>query len=639
MCRIPHHRVIRWVFVGLAVFGLWTPMNIVRAAVNVCDESSLRAAVAAGGHVTFNCDGTILLSSTLVITQDVVLDATGRSVAISGDNRVRIIEVKNGADLELIHLTLERGLAEGTNGAVGQPGGRAAGGAVLVTSPSALNATDCNFFNNRAVGGRGGDGDTVLVTQPGSGGPAEGGAIAHGVNVFLTNCLFLFNAATGGAGGFWSLGGHPVIAPRGFSSGGAVSTGDNGWLVAGNCMFTSNAATAGGAIDLPYGRGNLSNCWFSANKAENSGGAIQHGGASLVVSDSVFFSNSTSGRPAWGGGIRHGGVGNLSVERCKFGGNIAAGSAGVVIGSSVMDGGNAAGGALAIFGGQATVSACVFDGNWAVGGDGCCPGPPRPASAGSGRGGGIYSQGLTTVRNTTFANNVARAGGGPIQPLDPAALGGGLACGAGELRIQYSTIASNAAYNFTNSAHGGGVAQLAVGASAMVYLENSLVSGNTTNNAFGENVYPRMLNGEYNVSSDATPGSTNTANNLDPNIGPLGDNGGPVATMALLAGSPAVNSADPAACVSADARGVNRPQNGRCDVGAFEQTFLELHPQPNLHVLVSYSGVPNETYTLESSWDLINWQELLTQSSGDGLMSWELPGTAFKVVFRIKLLP
>jgi hypothetical protein len=56
----------------------------------------------------------------------------------------------------------------------------------------------------------------------------------------------------------------------------------------------------------------------------------------------------------------------------------------------------------------------------------------------------------------------------------------------------------------------------------------------------------------------------------DPGLGPLVDNGGPTETHRLLAGSPARNAAEQAACLPADQRMIVRPQAGACDVGAVE---------------------------------------------------------------------
>ena len=49
-----------------------------------CTEAALRTAMIGGGLVTFTCDGTITLTNTLTVSEDTVLDATGRQVTISG---------------------------------------------------------------------------------------------------------------------------------------------------------------------------------------------------------------------------------------------------------------------------------------------------------------------------------------------------------------------------------------------------------------------------------------------------------------------------------------------------------------------------------------------------------------------------
>jgi hypothetical protein len=53
---------------------------------------------------------------------------------------------------------------------------------------------------------------------------------------------------------------------------------------------------------------------------------------------------------------------------------------------------------------------------------------------------------------------------------------------------------------------------------------------------------------------------------------PLANNGGPTRTMALRAGSPAIDLIRPSGdgCATIDQRGVTRPAGGRCDAGAFE---------------------------------------------------------------------
>jgi hypothetical protein len=56
----------------------------------------------------------------------------------------------------------------------------------------------------------------------------------------------------------------------------------------------------------------------------------------------------------------------------------------------------------------------------------------------------------------------------------------------------------------------------------------------------------------------------------DPLLGPLVNNGGFTQTMALSAGSSAIDTGNDATCASTDQRGVARPQGAHCDMGAYE---------------------------------------------------------------------
>src|SRR4029077_1011624 len=87
--------------------------------VNSPYEASLRAPLAGGGAVTFACDGTITLASTVAITNDTSLDASGHSIVISGGSIVRLFTVKSNLTFTLRTLTLARGFALGTNGVSG----------------------------------------------------------------------------------------------------------------------------------------------------------------------------------------------------------------------------------------------------------------------------------------------------------------------------------------------------------------------------------------------------------------------------------------------------------------------------------------------------------------------------------------
>jgi hypothetical protein len=63
--------------------------------------------------------------------------------------------------------------------------------------------------------------------------------------------------------------------------------------------------------------------------------------------------------------------------------------------------------------------------------------------------------------------------------------------------------------------------------------------------------------------------------NVDPMLGPLQDNGGSTQTMALLPGSPALNTGDPAQLGVPDQRGVVR--SGGVNIGAYQASATAFH--------------------------------------------------------------
>lgn len=100
--------------------------------VTSCTESALRSALIDGGQVRLACDGVIVLSDALVITNDTILDATDHAVTFSGGNSTRLIVINPGVRLFLRNLTLADGLSRGTNSIVSNgSGGDGIGGAVF----------------------------------------------------------------------------------------------------------------------------------------------------------------------------------------------------------------------------------------------------------------------------------------------------------------------------------------------------------------------------------------------------------------------------------------------------------------------------------------------------------------------------
>jgi beta-glucanase (GH16 family) len=175
-------------------------------------------------------------------------------------------------------------------------------------------------------------------------------------------------------------------------------------------------------------------------------------------------------------------------------------------------------------------------------------------------GGGLRSLGQVTVTNSTVSGNEALAWyGGAIFHTD------------GVLQIEHSTVANNKAPAFAPEALFVGTFG---GAGATLRLKGSIVANNTGGcftGFFGSG--PVVLASEgHNVASDGSChlDAAGDQPNTNPLLAPLAANGGPTATHALPAGSPAVDAAGPS-CPAVDQRGVTRPQGPACDVGAYER--------------------------------------------------------------------
>ena len=328
------------------------------------------------------------------------------------------------------------------------------------------------------------------------------------------------------------------------------------------CVFVDNAAPGGlgGAIYNPGSPLELRNCTFSRNRADDFGlGGVFFGsrGAEVTMSDCLFADNSAHD----GGAIFA--ADRLTLVRCRFIGNRS---------STESIGG-------AVFNDYPTfISGCVFIGN----------------SAGDGGEGGALFLGDGVIRDSLVAGNAV---GSTIRYV---AQGGGI-WNFGTLRIENSTIANN-----TSGAQSQGAGIYNDGA---LILDNCTLSGNTAGeSASGGGIFNEDEDGAtlsvantiiarnaapagpdyfgtfasrgYNLIGN-TDGSTGAAGNdlvnIDPLLGPLQDNGGTSATMALLPRSAAIDRGNPAfdpetftPPLVTDQRGAPRLIAGRLDIGAYE---------------------------------------------------------------------
>lgn len=193
------------------------------------------------------------------------------------------------------------------------------------------------------------------------------------------------------------------------------------------------------------------------------------------------------------------------------------------------------------------------------------------------RGGGIFNtvgdsfgrlSAFIEIINSTVSGNSAQSGGG-IENADR--LGG-----AGIL-VKNSTITHNSAQN-----QGGGVlnsSSIDEDNPNSVFLVNSIAARNTAPNSpdvahgvarfslIGDGTGSGISNTDGNQVGKVSPNSSR----IDPQIGPLANNGGPTRTHALLSGSPAIDAASNTDCPAKDQRGVARPQGAGCDIGSYEK--------------------------------------------------------------------
>jgi len=282
------------------------------------------------------------------------------------------------------------------------------------------------------------------------------------------------------------------------------------------------------------GRLTVSNSNFYVNTAL-SGGAILNTGTATIT-NTVFSGNSPyfSGHSAGCGAIDN--RSTMTITTSTFYTNYA--------------NNNFTSGGAICNGGTLTITASTFNNNQSQGNNG-------------GYGGAIFHYaGTLTVTNSTFYLNSATTSGGAIYSQ------------GGTVRI------SNATFGINAENIGGGGALSNAGSS--VLIQNSIVA----NSGNGGNCAGTITSDGYNLSSDSTCNFSNSGdlNGTNPKLGTLHSNGGPTQTMALQAGSPALDAGNPAGCrdfagnlLKTDQRGQRRPggtETTGCDMGAYEsQTY------------------------------------------------------------------
>jgi len=325
-------------------------------------------------------------------------------------------------------------------------------------------------------------------------------------------------------------------------------------------LATGITASGGGISNAGNGAITIANSTISGNFSGGMGGGFsdENNVGTLTVSNSLFLNNSATSD---GGGIQEGGP-STTITNTSFHGNSSGGS----------------GGGLFANGTTLTVNSSTFDDNTATTGGGAI----EVQTTGTGTAGSTITN--VTITANSALNNAGANGGGIDAP----------ATFTGSLALLNDTINGNFATN------GGGI--FWAGAAGSLSLKNTIVARNTASTAgpdannpagtftdLGGNLIGIAGTGSGNTGFTAATTQTGTTSSpLDPLLGPLASNAGPVVgatgaqivlpTEALLANSPAIDKGV-SASVTTDERGFPRPDSrgsdtGTLDVGAFESNPL-----------------------------------------------------------------
>lgn len=304
-------------------------------------------------------------------------------------------------------------------------------------------------------------------------------------------------------------------------------------------------------------------------------------GATLIINDLTLADGITNGGLQWGGLIHNLGTLTINDSTLMDSSSIAGGAIGTMPNSSLIINGSTITGndASGLAGGIYVDGASLFEVNDSTFFDN--------EKLGIGNGGGAIalSNASGTIRNSTFFDN--RSGGGSSS-------GGAVLLTSASITIINSTIVNNPRGGISNNG-------------SSVTLINTILANNSPN-CSGFGAYTTNANNifGFNGNADGCPvgasdivpaGALTTV--LDAT---LANNGGSTQTLALVAGSPALDAARSGDCSTIDQRGITRgadgdgtpnsPEFGDCDIGAYEASgFVVYDSLPVVASIINLGAV------------------------------------------------
>lgn len=220
--------------------------------------------------IKFSLNGTITLGATLPAISDALfINGSGQSVTVSGNNAVRVMQVKSGKTLKLKNLTIANGKSADDGGGIYNDGG-------------SLIVNNSIFRGNAASGGGGG-----------------GGIFSNGGTVNVTNSTFTGNSVTYDGGGIYPYNATLNVSNSTFSNNTVGRSGGGfhnayGTVNVANSLFNDNVSDSGGGIYNAYGIVNIANSTFSHNGGIGGGLAGIPGGGGILNYQGVFSVSSST---------------------------------------------------------------------------------------------------------------------------------------------------------------------------------------------------------------------------------------------------------------------------------------------------------------------------------------------------------
>jgi hypothetical protein len=287
-----------------------------------CTEAALRAAVAAGGVITFDCGAapvTITVASEVPVAKDTTVDGGG-TVTLSGGGASRILHLTSAWNLATPLLTVQNlTFVDGFTSDVANTTSTAKGGGAIFEDGGSLTVIDCTFAHNQcaatgqdvsggAINGQGVGTLTVVGSVFSDNSGSNGGGVGtQDETVVIVNTTFANNSATG-------TDGNPG---NGGDGGGLSYDGANISLTFCGDSFTGNHANAaGGAVfRVAYNDEavNIDRSTFDGNSVDltsgNAGGLYLEYATINMTASTISRNMANYGGGLWAG---HNAIANLT---------------------------------------------------------------------------------------------------------------------------------------------------------------------------------------------------------------------------------------------------------------------------------------------------------------------------------------